>query len=254
MTTRGGLQAGRFDDGRRGVECRDRWSVSNGASAKECGQLRLDIARCAPRSCDRSSELLKWLLAFFVAQTAALARSWRYSVIVDNGSRLRSALPSSFSSLVTARAQDTSTPIDPASLTRVRSIKPRSIQVETGVQWESRPSDRVWFTDAVPHRLAGSLEARDRGNTSGLAEADGSREYASRRLQAAPRSVAPRLRGDRPHFPAWGSGDFRASRVTGDVRLAVDFELPKALSLNPNVGVASYETEDGRLLHRAWLR
>ena len=26
----------------------------------------------------------------------------------------------------------------------------------------------------------------------------------------------------------------------------MDFELPKAFSLNPNVGVASYETEDGR--------
>ena len=40
---------------------------------EECGQLRLDIATLRTEVVDRGSELLKWLLAFFVAQTAALA-------------------------------------------------------------------------------------------------------------------------------------------------------------------------------------
>jgi len=40
---------------------------------EECGQLRLDIATLRTEVIDRGSELLKWLLAFFVAQTAALA-------------------------------------------------------------------------------------------------------------------------------------------------------------------------------------
>jgi hypothetical protein len=40
---------------------------------EECGQLRLDIVNLRTEMVDRSYELLKWLLAFFVAQTAALA-------------------------------------------------------------------------------------------------------------------------------------------------------------------------------------
>jgi len=40
---------------------------------EERGQLRLDIATLRTEVIDRGSELLKWLLAFFVAQTAALA-------------------------------------------------------------------------------------------------------------------------------------------------------------------------------------
>jgi hypothetical protein len=40
---------------------------------EECGQLRLDIAALRTEVADRGSDLLKWLLAFFVAQTAALA-------------------------------------------------------------------------------------------------------------------------------------------------------------------------------------
>ena len=40
---------------------------------EECGQLRLDIASVRTEVVDRGSDLLKWLLAFFVAQTAALA-------------------------------------------------------------------------------------------------------------------------------------------------------------------------------------
>ena len=40
---------------------------------EDCSQLRRDIASLRTEVVDRGSELLKWLLAFFVAQTAALA-------------------------------------------------------------------------------------------------------------------------------------------------------------------------------------
>lgn len=40
---------------------------------EECSQLGRDIASLRTEVVDRGSELLKWLLAFFVAQTAALA-------------------------------------------------------------------------------------------------------------------------------------------------------------------------------------
>lgn len=40
---------------------------------EECGQLRVEIVNLRAEMVDRSAELLKWLLAFFVAQTAALA-------------------------------------------------------------------------------------------------------------------------------------------------------------------------------------
>ena len=40
---------------------------------EECSQLRLEIVNLRSEVIDRSADLLKWLLAFFVAQTAALA-------------------------------------------------------------------------------------------------------------------------------------------------------------------------------------
>jgi hypothetical protein len=40
---------------------------------EECGQLRVELINLRTEMVDRSYELLKWLLAFFCAQTAALA-------------------------------------------------------------------------------------------------------------------------------------------------------------------------------------
>jgi Putative MetA-pathway of phenol degradation len=49
-------------------------------------------------------------------------------------------------------------------------------------------------------------------------------------------------------FPAWGTGDFRSHHVTGDVRLAADWNFAPRLklSLNPNAGVGRYEDDQGR--------
>ena len=49
-------------------------------------------------------------------------------------------------------------------------------------------------------------------------------------------------------FPAWGSGDFRTHHVTGDARLAADWNFAPRLnlSLNPNVGLGRYEDDQGK--------
>jgi hypothetical protein len=39
---------------------------------EECGRLRIEIINLRAEMIDRSGDLLKWLLAFFVAQTAAI--------------------------------------------------------------------------------------------------------------------------------------------------------------------------------------
>jgi len=127
-------------------------------------------------------------------------------------------------------------------------VRPRSIQLETGVQWESRPADRVWFLPTLVRiGVLGRLEARVESNTWTAETNRGQKQEG-----IAPISIGAKLVLHPGYgviarvFPPWGTGDFQASRVTGDLRLAMDFELPKAFSLNPNVGVASYETEDGR--------
>lgn len=46
-------------------------------------------------------------------------------------------------------------------------------------------------------------------------------------------------------FPTSGSGAFGSHRYAGDLRLAADLDLSSTFSLNPNVGFAWYEAEDG---------
>lgn len=48
-------------------------------------------------------------------------------------------------------------------------------------------------------------------------------------------------------FPTWGSNEFRTQHATGDIRLAADWQFAPKLSLNPNVGIARYEDDDGKL-------
>lgn len=72
MNTRGGLRTVDLmtDDAELSVVTMERFERRLG---EECGQLRLEVINLRAEMIDRSSDLLKWLLAFFVAQTAALA-------------------------------------------------------------------------------------------------------------------------------------------------------------------------------------
>jgi hypothetical protein len=49
-------------------------------------------------------------------------------------------------------------------------------------------------------------------------------------------------------FPAWGSKEFHPQHTTGDLRLTADWAFAPSLklSLNPNIGVARYEEDQGR--------
>ena len=50
-------------------------------------------------------------------------------------------------------------------------------------------------------------------------------------------------------FPTWGTKEFRAQHTTGDIRLAADWNFAPRLklSLNPNIGIARWEDDQGRL-------
>lgn len=47
-------------------------------------------------------------------------------------------------------------------------------------------------------------------------------------------------------LPPSGSGSFRSRRTSGELRLAADWDFAQNWSLNPNVGVGSFEDEEGR--------
>ena len=71
MTARGGLRPVDLmtDDSELNVVTLERLERRLG---EECGQLRIDIGELRTEMVDRSADLLKWLLAFLVAQTGAL--------------------------------------------------------------------------------------------------------------------------------------------------------------------------------------
>jgi hypothetical protein len=71
MTTRGGFRPVELmgDENELSVVTLERLERRIG---EECGQLRLDISGLRTEVADRSLSMVKWLLAFFVAQTAAL--------------------------------------------------------------------------------------------------------------------------------------------------------------------------------------
>jgi len=48
-------------------------------------------------------------------------------------------------------------------------------------------------------------------------------------------------------FPTWGTKEFRTQHTTGDIRLAADWNFAPKLSLNPNIGIARYEDDQGGL-------
>lgn len=130
------------------------------------------------------------------------------------------------------------------------------LQLETGLQWESRRGETSFFIptlfrigvhDRAELRLEGntltSVHPDTQSSVSGLAPFSLGFEFSAQEpdgRQQAGVGVIARL------VPAWGSGEFRAARVTGDLRLAVDWDFSPGWSLNPNAGVGWYESDEGR--------
>ena len=143
----------------------------------------------------------------------------------------------------------------------------RTFQIETGIDLEFRRSgDTNTHTFFVPTLLrfgfASHWEARVEGNTFTRVTTFDSGNKTDQRSGFAPTSIGLKYQfynssGDHQItlgtivrvFPTWGSGDFHPQHTTGDIRLAADWNFAPRLklSLNPNVGVARYEDDQGRL-------
>lgn len=142
-------------------------------------------------------------------------------------------------------------------------VGPRTFQIETGIQAEYRREGdsrehTFFFPTLLRFGIDNHWEVRVEGNTYTRVT-----EFQSTSTTGQTSGFAPLSLGFKYHiydndqlslgtivrvFPTWGSKDFRTQHTTGDVRLAADWNFaPKLkLSLNPNLGVARYEDDQGR--------
>ena len=136
-------------------------------------------------------------------------------------------------------------------------------QIETGLQMEWRESDaqrerafffptlaRVGIGDRLEARVEGNTYTRVRvteaGTEVGLSDGFAPLSLGLKaRFQEAQGSRRPSLGAILRVFPPSGSSDFHTSHVTGDLRLAADWDFAPRFSLNPNLGVAVVEDESG---------
>lgn len=138
-------------------------------------------------------------------------------------------------------------------------------QVETGFQQEYRITDgshskTLFIPTLIRIGLDQSFEVRIEGNTYTQVRVTDSAQGGSKTHGFAPTSVGLKyhfvdsLGEQRPSvgaifrlFPESGSGAFKTSRATGDLRVVADWDFAPEWSLNPNVGVGFYESDDQRL-------
>jgi hypothetical protein len=138
------------------------------------------------------------------------------------------------------------------------------IQIETAFQREFRDNEaensRTTFVPTLLRLgVSEDWELRVEGNTFTWKRDYGPDSSRDNSHDFAPTSLGLKynfLKGsDEQHpslgaivrvFPASGSGDEHTSHVTGDFRLAADWQFAEKWSLNPNVGVGRYEDDSGR--------
>lgn len=146
-------------------------------------------------------------------------------------------------------------------------VGPKTFQFESGIQQEFRRSGNVrehtFFVPTLVRVGIGSRwEARIEGNTFTRVSTFVSANPVDRVSGFAPVSLGFKYQiynSNTEHqlslgtivrvFPTWGSNEFRTQHVTGDIRLAADWNFAPSLklSLNPNVGIARYEDDEGKL-------
>jgi len=143
-------------------------------------------------------------------------------------------------------------------------VGPKTFQLESGIQQESRRSGNVReHTFFVPTLLRfginSQFEARIEGNTFTRVSTIVSANPTDQVSGFAPVSLGLKYQFYNSHqltmgtivrvFPTWGSNEFRTQHATGDIRLAADWNFAPRLklSLNPNVGIARYEDDEGKL-------
>ena len=146
-------------------------------------------------------------------------------------------------------------------------VGPKTFQIESGIQAEFRRNgDSREHTIFIPTLLRFGIdshwEVRIEGNTYSRVTSFQSTTTTNETSGFAPLSLGFKYHiydSNNDHqfslgtivriFPAWGSKEFRTQHATADVRLAADWNFAPELklSLNPNIGVARYEDDQGRL-------
>ncbi len=141
----------------------------------------------------------------------------------------------------------------------------KRFQIETGVQHEYRSdsgsSEHTWFTPTLLRfglndswelrvETIGYIYDRNFMPGSGIARTDG---YAPISLgfkhhwQDSKGPEQPSLGAILRVFAPIGSGSFRASHASYDLRLAVDWDFAPSWSLNPNLGFGTYQDGSGQV-------
>ena len=171
-----------------------------------------------------------------------------------------------FTTVVAAQSSDPINADRPGIADGSGVVGPKTFQIESGIQQEFRRSGderehTFFFPTLVRFGIGSRWEVRVEGNTFDRDTSLPSNSTANHTSGFAPVSFGFKYHIHQSEkknefslgtivrvFPAWGSGDFRAQHVTGDVRLAADWKFGPAykLSLNPNIGVARYEDDQGR--------
>jgi len=150
-------------------------------------------------------------------------------------------------------------------------VGPLTFQIESGIQAEFRRSgssrEHTFFVPALLRfGIDKHWEIRVEGNTYTRVTSFDSGRTTDQASGFAPLSLGFKYQIYQSHkehqlslgtivrvFPTWGSEEFRTQHTTGDIRLAADWKFaPKwKLALNPNVGVARYEDDQGGLFTAA---
>ena len=146
-------------------------------------------------------------------------------------------------------------------------IGPKAFQIESGIQQEFRRSGDVrehtfFIPTLLRFGISSRWEARIEGNTFTRVSTFVSGNPVDEVSGFAPASLGFKFQiydSKSEHelslgtivrvFPTWGSEEFRTQHTTGDIRLAADWKFAPRLklSLNPNVGIARYEDDEGKL-------
>ena len=146
-------------------------------------------------------------------------------------------------------------------------VGPKTFQVESGIQEEFRRNEEGReHTFFIPTLLRFGInnhwEVRIEGNTFTRITSFDSENTATHTSGFAPTSLGFKYQiynSNSEHqisvgtivrvFPTWGSPEFRTQHTNWDVRLAADWNFAprQKLSVNPNIGVARYEDDQGRL-------
>jgi len=145
-----------------------------------------------------------------------------------------------------------------------RVIQAGQLQIEIGAQLERRRDGGVRTTTTfvpllIRFGVSDRIEARVESNSLTSNETSSPNSPTLRVTGYSPVSIGAKYQlhdsgGDHRRsfgviarvFAASGSSNFRADRYSGDVRLAADWDFAPQLSLNPNVGIARQEDDQGR--------